>query len=44
MLKTKLKVETRGSPYIKDLPKQEREMFFDCIFKRILQLNNEKIK
>lgn len=42
MLKTKLKAEIRGSPHIKDFSKQEREIFFDCIFKRILQLNNEK--
>lgn len=42
MLKTKLNAEIRGSPHIKDLSMQEREIFFDCIFKRILQLNNEK--
>lgn len=35
MLNTKLKVEIRGSPETKVLPKQERELFFDCIFTRI---------
>ena len=44
MLKTAIKVETRGSPNIKELPKAEQEIFFGTIFKRILQLNNEKDK
>ena len=44
MLKTEIKVETRGSPNIKELPKAEQEIFFETIFKRILQLNNEKDK
>ena len=42
MLKTELNVETRGSPNIKDLPKQEQDIFFETIIKRILQLNSEK--
>ena len=42
MLKTQIKVETRGSPNIKELPKAEQEIFFDTIYKRILQLNSEK--
>ena len=42
MLKTELKVETRGSPNIKALPKTEQEMFFETIFKRITELYNEK--
>lgn len=42
MLKTELKVEARGSPNIKVLPKTEQEMFFETIFKRITELYNEK--
>ena len=31
MLKTELKVEARGSPNIKAMPKTEQEMFFETI-------------
>ncbi len=42
MLYTELKVETRGSPKIKDLSEHEREIFFESIFERIIEISSVK--
>ncbi len=42
MIKTELKVETAGSPNVRELPEIEQRIFFETLYARIKELKEKQ--